>query len=103
MIRPLFLAVTTALAFPVLTPMTAEAGPIRNACMRTDKGNRAVCTCIQQVADMTLRGADQRRAARLLNDPDKAHETWLSQRASDDAFWERYKAFGTQAEASCAG
>ena len=62
MIRPIFLAVATALALPVLTPMTAEAGPIRNACLRTDKGNRSVCSCIQQVADMTLRGADQRRA-----------------------------------------
>lgn len=80
----------------------AEAGPIRNACLRTDKGNRSVCACIQQVADMTLRGGDQRRAARFFSDPDKAHETWLSQRASDDAFWERYKAFGAQAEAYCA-
>jgi hypothetical protein len=103
MIRPMILAVATALAFPVLTPMTAEAGPIRTACMRTDKGNRAVCNCIQQVADMTLRGADQRRAARFFSDPDKAHETWMSKRESDDAFWERYKAFGAQAEASCAG
>ncbi len=103
MIRPLFLAAATALAFPVLTPVTAEAGPIRNACMRTDKGNRTVCNCIQQVADMTLRNSDQRRAARFLNDPDKAHDVWLSQSRADDEFWERYKAFGAQAEAYCAG
>lgn len=103
MIRPILLAAAAALAIPVLSPMTAEAGPIRNACLRTDKGNRSVCSCIQQVADMTLRGADQRRAAKFFSDPDKAQDTFLSQRASDDAFWERYKAFGAQAEAYCAG
>lgn len=103
MIRPILLAAAAALAMPVLSPMTAEAGPIRNACLRTDKGNRSVCSCIQQVADMTLRGADQRRAAKFFSDPDKAQDTFLSQRASDDAFWERYKAFGAQAEAYCAG
>ena len=102
MIRPLLFAAAAALALPTFAPM-AEAGPIRNACLRTDKGNRTVCTCIQQVADQTLRGADQRRAARFFSDPDKAHDTWMSQRRSDDEFWERYKAFGAQAEAYCAG
>ena len=52
---------------------------------------------------MTLRGGDQRRAARFFSDPDLAHETWLSQRPADDDFWERYKNFGATAEAYCAG
>ena len=52
---------------------------------------------------MTLQGGDQRRAAKFFNDPDRAHETWMSQRESDDAFWERYKNFGATAEAYCAG
>ena len=86
-----------------LATTTAMAGPIERACNRADKGNRAVCGCIQQVADMTLRGSDQRRAAKLMKDPDLAHEVWVSKRGSDDAFWDRYKAVGQQAEAYCAG
>lgn len=86
-------------------PSLAAAGPIERACLRSDRdaANRAVCSCIQQVADMTLRGPDQRRAAKFFADPERAHETWMSQRASDDAFWERYKNFGATAEAYCAG
>lgn len=93
-----------ALVFPVMSAL-AEAGPIERACLRSDRdaANRRVCSCIQQVADMTLRGSDQRRAAKFFSDPDRAHETWMSQRASDDAFWERYKTFGATAEATCAG
>lgn len=96
-----------ALAVPLLSVMlsAAHAGPIERACLRSDRdaANRAICSCIQQVADMTLPGGDQRRAARFFADPDRAHETWMSQRASDDAFWERYKNFGATAEAYCAG
>ena len=88
-----------------LGPSVAAAGPIERACMRADRdaANRSVCSCIQQVADMTLRNSDQRRAARFFADPDRAHQTWMSKRASDDAFWERYKNFGATAEAYCAG
>lgn len=88
-----------------LSANVAMAGPIQSACMRSDRdaANRALCSCIQQVADMTLASADQRRAAKFFADPDKANETWLSQRASDDAFWDRYKNFGQTAEAYCAG
>lgn len=89
-----------ALALPIMAT-TASAGPIERACRQADGGNRAVCSCIQQVADMTLRGADQRRAAKLMKDPDLAHEVWISKRESDDQFWERYKAFGEQAGAYC--
>lgn len=96
-----------ALATLVLSsiPTLALAGPIERACLRSDRdaANRRVCSCIQQVADMTLRGGDQRRAAKFFADPDRAHETWMSKRASDDAFWERYKNFGATAEAYCAG
>jgi hypothetical protein len=93
-----------ALAMPLFTS-TAFAGQIERACLRSDRdaANRALCSCIQQVADMTLRGGDQRRAAAFFRDPDRAHETWMSKRDSDDAFWERYKNFGATAEAYCAG
>lgn len=82
----------------------AFAGPIESACLRSDRkqANRQVCGCIQQVADMTLRGADQRRAASFFRDPEKAQKVKMSKTASDDAFWDRYQAFGEQAEAFCA-
>lgn len=93
-----------ALVLPLMQT-AAFAGPVERACLRSDRdaANRRVCACIQQVADMTLGGGDQRRAARFFTDPDAAHETWLSQRPADDAFWERYKNFGATAEAYCAG
>jgi hypothetical protein len=97
------LAALAAVLLPVLST-GAMAGPIERACMASDRGgNRALCGCIQQAADMTLSGGDQRRAAKFFKDPERAHQTWVSQRASDDAFWERYKQFGETAEASCAG
>lgn len=97
-------AVLAALALPAMSPR-AEAGPIERACLRSDRdaANRRLCACIQQAADMTLRNSDQRRAAAFFRDPDRAHDAWMSQRAADDAFWERYKNFGATAEAYCAG
>ncbi len=88
-----------------LVPVMAGAGPVESACNRSgrDAATRNLCACIGQVADQTLRGADQRRAAAFFKDPEKAHKAWMSKRDADDAFWERYKAFGAQAEAYCAG
>jgi hypothetical protein len=97
------LAAVAAFLLPILSS-AAMAGPIERACMASDRGgNRALCGCIQQAADMTLSGGDQRRAAKFFKDPERAHQTWISQRASDDAFWDRYKEFGKTAEATCAG
>lgn len=81
----------------------ALAGPIESACMRSDRSsaNRALCGCIQQVADFTLRGGDQRRVVSFFKDPDKAQDVKMSKRGGDDAFWERYQAFAAQAEAYC--
>lgn len=82
----------------------AQAGPIEKACNAADRGgNRSLCGCIQQAADMTLSGGDQRRAAKFFKNPEAAHATWVSQSKSDDAFWDRYKSFGQTAEAYCAG
>jgi hypothetical protein len=101
--KPYVLAVAFAAIFPVMSSAVA-AGPIEKACMASDRGgNRALCGCIQQAADLTLSGGDQRRAAKFFKDPEAAHATWVSQTASDDAFWERYKSFGQTAEAYCAG
>ena len=101
--KPHVLLAAAAAFFPVMSGV-AMAGPIERACMASDRGgNRSLCGCIQQAADMTLSGGDQRRAAKFFKDPEAAHATWVSQTASDDAFWERYKSFGQTAEAYCAG
>ena len=100
--KPTTLAATVAAFLPLMSG-AASAGPIERACMASDRGgNRSLCGCIQQAADMTLSGGDQRRAAKFFKDPEVAHATWISQSSSDDAFWERYKQFGATAEATCA-
>jgi hypothetical protein len=94
-----------AAAVALAVPFGAMAGPIESACNRSNReaATRTLCKCIGQVADQTLRGGDQRKAAAFFKDPDKAHKVWISQTNADDAFWERYKAFGDQAEAYCGG
>lgn len=96
--------ISAVVAYAVFSSF-AMAGPIESACMRSDRkaANRALCGCIQQVADQTLRRTDQSRAASFFKSPEKAHKTWMSKSKSDDAFWDRYKAFGAQAEAYCGG
>jgi hypothetical protein len=88
-----------------VTTTVAAAGPIERACLGSDRraASPALCSCIQRVADMTLKGGDQRRASKFFRDPDAAHATWMSKRAADDAFWERYKSFGQTAQAYCGG
>ena len=101
--KSILFAAATAASLAVF-PGAAMAGPIERACMASDRGgNRALCGCIQQAADVTLSGGDQRRAAKFFKDPESAHATWVSQKASDDSFWDRYKSFGRTAEAYCAG
>ena len=84
---------------------TAMAGPIANACLQTGRAgaNAQVCTCIQQVADITLGGDDQRLAATFFRDPERAQKVHMSKSQSDDAFWQRYLVFGQQAEMACSG
>ncbi len=101
--KSIVLATAAAVLLPVMASVAA-AGPIERACMASDRGgSRALCGCIQQAADMTLSGGDQRRAAKFFKDPERAHATWVSQSSSDDAFWERYRSFGQTAEAYCGG
>jgi hypothetical protein len=102
--KSILMAVCLAVAVPVFSSF-ASAGPIEGACNRSHRkaSSRQLCGCIQQVADQTLRGSDQRRAASFFKDPEKANKTWQSKSNADDAFWDRYKAFGEQAEAYCGG
>ena len=101
MTKTLIAASLLALALP----MTATAGPIESACLRSDRqaANRALCGCIQQVADMTLKGSDQRKAAKFFRDPDQAQKVRMSKSDSDNEFWARYKNFGETAAAYCGG
>ena len=102
---PIMLATLVAAVLPLVAPVVASAGPIQSACNRSDRqaASRSLCDCIDKVADMTLRGSDQKRVASFFKDPDKAQEIKMSKRDSDDAFWDRYQVFTTQAEAYCAG
>ncbi len=79
------------------------SGEIGRACMTSgrDSASAQLCSCIQGVANQSLSGSDQRRAARFFGDPDRAQDVRLSDSAGDDAFWERYRAFATRAEAIC--
>ena len=97
--------IVLATLFAAILPVMAAAGPVESACNRSDRqaANRSLCNCIGQVADMTLRGSDQKRIAGFFKDPDKAQDVKMSKRDSDDAFWDRYNAFSAQAEAYCAG
>ncbi|WP_022704365.1 hypothetical protein [Pseudorhodobacter ferrugineus] len=86
-------------------PMTAIAGPIESACLKSDRkaASRALCGCIQQVADMTLSGGEQRKAAKFFRDPDQAQKVRMSKSDRDNEFWARYKNFGETAGAYCGG
>lgn len=78
-------------------------GDVAKACIAggRDAANRALCSCVQQVANQSLNGSDQRRAAGFFDDPDEAQDTRQSDRASDGAFWTRYRAFADRAESMC--
>ncbi len=83
---------------------TASAGPIEGACLQSNRSaaNRTLCSCIQQVADITLGGSDQRLAASFFKNPDRAQQVHMSQSRRDDEFWSRYTTFGQQAKLACA-
>ena len=81
----------------------ATADTIRRACLQSERGagQRGLCSCIQNVADQTLTGKDQKRAARFFKDPDIAQETRRSDRRRDEDFWDRYERFGDYARKIC--
>ena len=79
------------------------SGDIGQACMNGGRSaaNPALCSCVQRVANQTLSGADQRRAASFFDDPHQAQETRTRDDASSEAFWGRYRAFADSARAQC--
>ena len=99
--------IKAALAVVAVLGMTgfAHAGPIESACLQStrDAANRSLCSCIQQVADITLQNSDQNLVASFFKDPNRAEKVRMSQSKRDDDFWDRYTTFGQQARLSCAG
>ncbi|MDR5652104.1 hypothetical protein [Ruixingdingia sedimenti] len=97
--------ILAATLLAITAPVAVHAGAIENACIQSDRsrGNRALCGCIQQAADMTLRNADQRRAAGFFRDPHQAQEVRMSKSNADNEFWQRYRSFISAAEGMCAG
>ena len=79
------------------------AGIVERACLGSSKqgASRAVCGCIQQAANLTLSGSDQRLASDFFKNPDMAQEIRQSDRRTHEAFWQRYKQFGATAQAYC--
>ena len=86
-----------------LTATAACAGPIEKACVQTGRpgATQARCGCVQRVADTLLDRREQKMAASFFDDPHRAQEVRQSDSASHEAFWQRYKYFGTAAERSC--
>jgi hypothetical protein len=104
MIKTVLGATAVALAISFVAGL-AHAGPIGNACMKSDRkaASGALCGCIQQAADMTLSGSDQRRVAKFFNDPEAVQKVKLSDTDRDDEFWTRYRNFSDTAQGVCAG
>lgn len=83
------------------SPLFAEQ--IERACMKSERaqGQRALCGCIQDAANLTLTARDQKLAATFFKDPDRAQEIRQSDRPGHEEFWQRYKNFGQTAEHFC--
>lgn len=79
------------------------SGTIGEACIDANRKNAtpALCSCVQRVADQTLSNRDQSRAAVFFSTPQLAQDTRQSDRSSDEAFWQRYKAFSAAARQQC--
>ena len=88
--------------FLTLSP-AAHAGPIEKACLKADrsKATRALCSCIQDVADTSLNNKDQAEAASFFEDPQKAQDTRMSDNPQKEKFWERYKNWTERASKVC--
>jgi hypothetical protein len=94
---PVLLAVFLIVGAPL------EANPIERACNGSDQSaaNARLCSCIGNVARTTLSRSEMRQAARFFRDPARAEQVRMSDRSSDEAFWDRYSDFGEAAESQC--
>ncbi len=78
-------------------------GPLQRACV--SQGRKAAsskrCGCIQAVANQRLSSAEQKRGVKAFKDPHKLQVWRQSDRASDNSFWDTWKAFGQSAAKVC--
>lgn len=97
------LIATLSIGFVVAPPAPVEAGVIKRACLDSNRraANPQLCSCIQKVANKSLKGSERRKVAKWFDDPHKAQQTRMSDRTADERLWKRYKAFGAKARASC--
>ncbi len=81
----------------------AEAGPIKRACLKSDRdaANRQVCACIERVARPMFSRSEQRRIAKFFADPHLSQELRQSDRRADERFWQQYQAWGAAVQARC--
>ena len=94
-----------AMGLLAVTAAPSFAGDaIEQACQTSGRAASAeICSCIQAVADQTLEGSEQRRAAAFFRDPDKVEAQRRSDSRNDETFWQRYQNFAAAAEYSCVG
>ena len=78
-------------------------GPLAKACMGSDRKarSRALCGCIQAVANTTLSGAQQSMAVSFYNDPHKAQTVRQSDSSAHERFWQDYTAYSEAAQRTC--
>ncbi|MHA3977567.1 hypothetical protein ACW9UR_07790 [Halovulum sp. GXIMD14794] len=78
------------------------AGITESACLRSARSpGPSVCRCAQSLADVSLSRSDQRQAAKIIAEPD--HYLKLREKRGQQAFLDRYRAWGKAAEMRCRG
>ncbi|WP_456389076.1 hypothetical protein [Profundibacter sp.] len=94
-----------ALTLPATAPVANAGGKIQRACLKSDRttASRPLCRCIQKAANRVLSHSDQRLAAKFFKDPQMAQDVRQADDSRKEAFWKRYKQFGSTARASCGG
>jgi hypothetical protein len=102
-VRPLAASLLLAAGLALSLGSPASAGALERACNASGQqgSNRNLCGCIQQVADLTLTGREQKLAAGFFKDPQKAQVMRQSARRRDERFWQKYTAFGESAALYC--
>ena len=78
-------------------------GVIETACLRSDRpaANRALCGCIQQVANAVLTSGDQRKGARFFSEPELSQDAKMSKGEADRQFWQKWENFAAGAVQHC--
>lgn len=90
-----------AMGLCLVSGPTWAGDAIANACLSAEAASGALCDCLQQVADQTLDSSDQRKAAKLFTNPEKAEDLRQADSGSAEEFWNRYSNFAATAETTC--